>query len=163
MNSLRQQIKKDEAYPSITPRIAFLLNLFFLKIETMADSRELDEWIDGTEVHGCWLDMLINDNCKKKLLVERLIKKVAPYAHITPRTMKWLKHFFLDRATQEERDEIDNWMHECEANDRLFDLLLQIKLKKSGTETVRMIKKLLKVRHAKGIRQRLTDFLYLDV
>lgn len=52
------------------------------------------------------------------------LERMEPIANLTPKILGYLHRYFLETASQEEKDEIDNWMHECYANDFYFDLLL---------------------------------------
>jgi len=50
---------------------------------------------------------------------------VAGYANLTPRAAELLQKFLLELASQQDKDELDEWLNESEANERLFDLLLE--------------------------------------
>jgi hypothetical protein len=160
MNKLKQQIKEDPGYANITPRVSFLLQLFFLDIITRADNKELNDWIRENEDNDQLFDLLITYNCRNLSDFQQL-KKVATYANISSHAVTLLHRFFLDIATGKDKKEIDNWMHESMANDRLFDLLLDVGHKKPGAYTMRVFRKLAKKSHIRRSRFRKTSFFSL--
>lgn len=54
------------------------------------------------------------------------IMAVAAYANTSPKATELLKKYFLDLATQADKDELDLWLQESAANEALFDLLLRL-------------------------------------
>lgn len=72
------------------------------------------------------------------------IKEVAAYANLSQRASTLLQRFFLKVATEEELKELDDWMHESNANDQLFDLLLDLNRDGTGAGTIRLLTKLSK-------------------
>ena len=68
---------------------------------------------------------------------------MAAYATITPRAIELLDKFFQEIATGDEKNEIDEWLHESGANDLLFDLLLELGDWGSKSETIPMLRKLI--------------------
>jgi hypothetical protein len=145
MSLLDDQIKKLEEFSAITPRIAYLFKMQFLEIESPADSDEMGAWFDTSEANeDLFLDVL--DILKKfdaSYPLEQRIKDLAAYAKITPRAIELLFYVFVKVATDDEKNEVDDWMHECTANDRLFDVLLELDMKKDKTKTIHLLQDLL--------------------
>ncbi|MBZ5857586.1 FecR domain-containing protein [Flavihumibacter profundi] len=67
------------------------------------------------------------------------IEAVAPYANLNQRASAIIQHFFLEIATQEEKDELDEWLNESEANERLFDLLISATRGGVGAGIIKLI------------------------
>jgi hypothetical protein len=72
------------------------------------------------------------------------IKEVAAYANLSQRASTLLQRFFLKVASEEELKELDDWMHESNANDQLFDLLLDLNRDGTGAGTIRLLTTLAK-------------------
>lgn len=70
------------------------------------------------------------------------IEALAATADFTPRAAYLLKNFFLDLATQAEKDELDIWMNESEANGEMFDLLIEVNDEGTGAGTIALLHKL---------------------
>ncbi|ULQ51743.1 hypothetical protein [Flavihumibacter fluvii] len=92
---------------------------------------------------GTLIRVTATDRPRKQTMLEQQIKEVPAYANITPRAVKLLHNFFVNIATDEEKNELDGWMHESNANDCLFDLLLEFDFKPTKIETIPMLRKLL--------------------
>ncbi|KIC91319.1 FecR domain-containing protein [Flavihumibacter solisilvae] len=72
------------------------------------------------------------------------IKEVAKHANLTPRAADLLGRFFLKVTTDEESQELDDWMHESPANDQLFDLMLEFNKDGTGAAYLRLLNKVTK-------------------
>ncbi|ULQ52141.1 FecR domain-containing protein [Flavihumibacter fluvii] len=72
------------------------------------------------------------------------ITEVAVHANLTPRASFLLQRFFLEVATQQEKDELDEWMNESEANERLFDLLIPASRGGVGAGFIKLLNDLVK-------------------
>jgi ferric-dicitrate binding protein FerR (iron transport regulator) len=67
------------------------------------------------------------------------IAAVAVYANLNGRASSLLQKYFLKVATQAEKDELDEWMNESEANERLFDLLLDATCDGVGAGIIKLL------------------------
>ncbi len=71
--------------------------------------------------------------------ISKELEQAATVANLTPRAAHLLRNFFLKLATQEEKDELDIWMNESEANSHLFDLLLDANIDGTGAGTMHLL------------------------
>ena len=70
------------------------------------------------------------------------LKQAATYADLNPRAAELLRNFFLNTATQAEKDELDIWMMASEANDHLFNLLVEVNRFGTGAGTLHLLVKM---------------------
>ncbi|ULQ51954.1 FecR domain-containing protein [Flavihumibacter fluvii] len=80
------------------------------------------------------------------------IEAVAPYANLNLRASGIIQRFFLEVATQAEKDELDEWLNESEANERLFDLLIMATRGGVGAGILKLINDLTKKEPVKRSR-----------
>lgn len=76
--------------------------------------------------------------------LKQQIKEVADHANLTPRVAALIQNFFLEVASQEEKDELDEWMNESPANDRFFDMMLEANKDGTGAGSLSLLRKLVK-------------------
>lgn len=67
------------------------------------------------------------------------IKAVAAYANTGPKAIELLQKYFLEVATKQDKDELDEWIEESEANERLFDLMLMVNPNGMGSGVMKML------------------------
>lgn len=72
------------------------------------------------------------------------IKEAAAKADLTPRAVNLLNSFFMEHSTKEERDELDIWMNESEANSNFFDLMVEVNMNGVGISSLALMMKLAK-------------------
>ena len=147
MNAFQLYAQKLEANPNIPPEIAQYFKLLFLNIELSSEQgAAFDAWLYASKANDRLCDRMLkfsHTKIGKSLTREQQIQEVAAYATITPRALELLDKFFQEIATGEEKDEIDEWLHESGANDLLFDLLLESGDWGSKSETIHMLRKLI--------------------
>jgi hypothetical protein len=61
--------------------------------------------------------------------------------NLTPRAAELVQRFFLDVATQADKDELDEWMNESQANETLFDLMIEANKGGSGAASFHLLMK----------------------
>ena len=127
MEALNNQVKKLEGHPGITPRIAHLFKLQHLDILDADEENELNDWYDARKANArVYIKVVFKlmKFRKTQTLVQQTLD-LAAYANITPHIVYLLEEFFAERHTDEQGQEIDEWINESKANDRLFDMLLE--------------------------------------
>ena len=82
--------------------------------------------------------------------ISKELEQAAAVANLTQRAAHLLRNFFLNLATQEEKDELDIWMNASEANSYLFDLLLDTNREGTGAATMHLLVKMAKKEPRKG-------------
>ncbi|ULQ51716.1 FecR domain-containing protein [Flavihumibacter fluvii] len=86
-------------------------------------------------------------------LKQRIID-VGAYANVTPRAAELIQRFFLDLATQEEKDELDAWMNESQANETMFDLMIEANKGGTGPAFISVLMKVVKKAPPKPMSRR---------
>ena len=76
-------------------------------------------------------------------LKQRIID-VGAYANVTPRAAELIQKFFLDLATQADKDELDAWMNESQANETMFDLMIEANKGGTGAAFISLLMKVTK-------------------
>jgi hypothetical protein len=146
MNAFQQYAKKLDANPNIPPAIALGFKFNFLDIElTSEQDKEFDDWVYASKANDRLFEQMLKFRVKlhdKPLSLEQQIQEVAAYATFTPRAIELLDNFLQDKATAEDRNEIDEWLHESAANDLMLDLLLQLDHRNPPGETISLLRSL---------------------
>jgi len=78
----------------------------------------------------------------KSFTREQHIQELAAYSTITPYAIELLDKFFQNKATAEERNELDQWLQESGAYNQLFDLLLELDFKHTPIATISLLRRL---------------------
>ncbi len=146
MNAFQHYVKKLESNPNIPPDIALLFKLGFLNIErTSEQGKACDAWIYASKANDRLFDrmlMLWHTKFAKSFTFEERIQELAAYTTITPHSIELLDKFFQHTATAEEKDELDEWLHESPANDQLFEHLLESDNWQTKSEIITLLRKL---------------------
>ncbi|GAO45386.1 hypothetical protein [Flavihumibacter petaseus] len=72
------------------------------------------------------------------------IEAVAVFADLHPRAALLLQNFFLELTTEAEEEELSAWTHENVANEKLFDLFVELNAEGPGAITPHLLAKLKK-------------------
>lgn len=91
-------------------------------------------------------------------LKQRVIE-VGAYANVTPRAADLIQRFFLDMATPAEKDELDAWLNESQANETMFDLMIEANKTGSGASFISLLRKVVKKDPPKPMSRR-KKFIY---
>lgn len=86
--------------------------------------------------------------------LKQRIMDVGAYANVTPRAADLIQRFFLDMATQEEKDELDAWMNESQANETFFDLMIEANKGGTGPAYISVLMKVVKKAPPKPMSRR---------
>jgi ferric-dicitrate binding protein FerR (iron transport regulator) len=68
------------------------------------------------------------------------LKLAATQADLHPEAAQLLQDFFLKLATSQQKDQLDAWLNEREANSHFFDLLLELNREGTGAATLQVLK-----------------------
>jgi hypothetical protein len=71
--------------------------------------------------------------------IKQRIETVAADADLNPQAAALLNNFFLNLASQAEKNALDLWLNEREANSELFDLLLDVNKDGTGAGTMALL------------------------
>ena len=86
-------------------------------------------------------------------LKQRIID-VGAHANVTPRAAELIQKFFLDLATQDDKDELDAWMNESQANETMFDLMIEANKGGTGAAFLSLLMKVTKKAPRKPMSRR---------
>jgi ferric-dicitrate binding protein FerR (iron transport regulator) len=69
------------------------------------------------------------------------LKLAATHADLSPDAAQLLQDFFLKLATPQQKDQLDAWLNQSEANSHFFDLLLEVNREGTGASTLQVLNK----------------------
>ena len=67
------------------------------------------------------------------------LKLAATNADLNPDAAQLLQDFFLKLATPQQKDQLDAWLNQSEANSHFFDLLLELNREGTGASTLQVL------------------------